>query len=83
MREPLTLVQGTISRNDTLASALSGVASPALVERIVHAARPAYDLTRIMAGRPFGLTLGPDGLLRAFTYGIDELRTLHVVRPRR
>ena len=79
VREPLTLVQGTISRNDTLASALSGVASPALVERIVRAARPAYDLTRIMAGRPFGLTLGPDGLLRAFTYGIDELRTLHVV----
>lgn len=78
-RVPTTVVRGTISRNATLASALSGFASPALVERIVHAARPAYDLTRIMVGRPFGVTLGPDGLLRAFTYGIDELRTLHVV----
>jgi murein DD-endopeptidase MepM/ murein hydrolase activator NlpD len=77
--EPLMVVRGTISRNDTLASALSGFASPTLVAKIVDAARPAYDLTRIMVGRPFGVTLGPDGLLRAFTYGIDELRTLHVV----
>jgi murein DD-endopeptidase MepM/ murein hydrolase activator NlpD len=79
VREPLTVVERRISRNDTLASALSGVASPALVERIVQVARPAYDLTRIMAGRPFGITLGPDGLLRAFSYGIDEIRTLRVV----
>jgi len=78
-REPLTVVERRIARNDTLASALAGVASPALVERIVAAARPAYDLTRIAAGRPFGLTLGPDGLLRAFTYGIDEIRVLRVV----
>jgi murein DD-endopeptidase MepM/ murein hydrolase activator NlpD len=78
-REATTVVRGKISRNDTLGSALSRFASPALVERIVLAARPAYDLTRIMAGRPFGVALGPDGLLRAFTYGIDELRTLHVV----
>jgi murein DD-endopeptidase MepM/ murein hydrolase activator NlpD len=76
--EALTVVEGRISRNDTLASALSGVASPALVDRIVRASRPAYDLTRIVVGRPFGITLGPDGLLRAFSYGIDELRTLHV-----
>ena len=26
------------------------------------------------------MALGPDGLMRAFTYGIDELRTLRVVR---
>jgi murein DD-endopeptidase MepM/ murein hydrolase activator NlpD len=77
-RDALTVVEGRISRNDTLASALSGVASPALVDRIVRASRPAYDLTRIVVGRPFGITLGPDGLLRAFSYGIDELRTLHV-----
>jgi len=79
VREPLTVVERRISRNDTLASALSGVASPALVEQIVRVARPAYDLTRIVAGRPFGVTLGPDGLLRAFTYGIDEIRMLRVV----
>jgi murein DD-endopeptidase MepM/ murein hydrolase activator NlpD len=31
-------------------------------------------------GRPFGLALDPDGLVRAFTYGIDEVRTLRLVR---
>jgi murein DD-endopeptidase MepM/ murein hydrolase activator NlpD len=37
-----------------------------------------HDLARVAVGRPFGVALGPDGLLRAFTYGIDELRTLRV-----
>jgi murein DD-endopeptidase MepM/ murein hydrolase activator NlpD len=46
----------------------------------VAAARPVHDLARISVGRPFGVALGPDGLVRAFTYGIDELRTLRVVR---
>ena len=49
-------------------------------ERLVEAARPIHDLARISVGRPFGVALGPDGLMRAFTYGIDELRTLRVVR---
>jgi murein DD-endopeptidase MepM/ murein hydrolase activator NlpD len=46
----------------------------------VEAARPVYDLARVVVGRPFALALGPDGLFRAFTYGIDELRTLRVIR---
>jgi murein DD-endopeptidase MepM/ murein hydrolase activator NlpD len=75
---PLTVLRGTFGRNDTLASALDGVVSPAALERLVEAARPVHDLARVAAGRPFGVALGPDGLLRAFTYGIDELRTLRV-----
>ena len=77
---PVTVVRGTVGRNDTLASALEGLLTPAWVERLVGAARPVHDLARISVGRPFGVALGPDGLVRAFTYGIDELRTLRVVR---
>jgi murein DD-endopeptidase MepM/ murein hydrolase activator NlpD len=77
---PLSVVRGTVGRRDTLASALEGLVSPAGVQRLVEAARPIHDLARISVGRPFGVALGPDGLMRAFTYGIDELRTLRVVR---
>jgi murein DD-endopeptidase MepM/ murein hydrolase activator NlpD len=80
MTEPLTVVRGTIARHSTLASALEGLLSPAGVHRLVEAARPVYDLARLSVGRPFGLALGPDGLLRAFTYRIDEVRTLRVLR---
>jgi murein DD-endopeptidase MepM/ murein hydrolase activator NlpD len=77
---PLQVVRGTVGRHDTLGSALEGLLTPPWVERLVAAARPVHDLARISVGRPFGVALGPDGLLRAFTYGIDELRTLRVVR---
>jgi len=78
--EPLTVVHGSFGRNDTVASALEEQLSPAAVHRLVEAARPTYDLARVTVGRPFALALGPDGLLRAFTYGIDDLRTLRVIR---
>jgi murein DD-endopeptidase MepM/ murein hydrolase activator NlpD len=74
------VVRGTVGRRDTLASALARFASPLCVARVAEAARPVYDLARLSVGRPFGLVLGPDGLVRAFSYGIDELRTVHVVR---
>jgi len=78
--EPLTIVTGTIGRNTTLARSLEDALSPPAIHALVEAARPVYDLARISVGRPFGLALGPDGLLRAFTYGIDEARTLRVRR---
>jgi len=77
---PVSVVRGTVGRHDTLASALDGLVPPAGLQRLVEAARPVHDLARISVGRPFGVALGPDGLVRAFTYGIDELRTLRVVR---
>jgi murein DD-endopeptidase MepM/ murein hydrolase activator NlpD len=77
---PLTVVHGVVGRNDTLASALDGVLSPARLQQLVEAARPIHDLARISIGSPFGASLEPDGLLHAFTYGIDDLRTLRVVR---
>lgn len=78
---PLTVLTGTIARNSTLAAVLAAAAlSPAKIHRLVEAARPAYDLARVSAGHSFGLALDPDGLIAAFTYGIDEQRTLRVVR---
>jgi len=73
-------VLGRIARNATLASSLSGLLSPAAIHELVEAARPAHDLARLAVGRPYGLLLDHDGRLVAFTYGIDELRTLRVVR---
>jgi murein DD-endopeptidase MepM/ murein hydrolase activator NlpD len=80
VRVPLTVLRGTVSRNATLGSLLQRTISPAGVERLVEAARPAYNLARLSTGQPFGLALGPDGLVFAFTYGIDELRTLRIDR---
>lgn len=77
---PLTIIRGTVAPRDTLGEALDGILTPAAVERLVEAARPVHDLARIAVGRPFGVALGPDGLMRAFTYGIDEVRTLQVLR---
>ncbi len=82
-RERLTTIRGTIERGATLVSVLSGHVPVAHVTRLVAAARPLYDLARISVGRPFALTLGRDGVLHAFSYGIDELRTLRVVRKGR
>jgi murein DD-endopeptidase MepM/ murein hydrolase activator NlpD len=78
--DPLTTIRGTVRRGETLASVLAAHVSAAFVEQLLRSALPLYDLARITAGRPFGITLGSDGLLRGFSYGIDELQTLRVVR---
>jgi murein DD-endopeptidase MepM/ murein hydrolase activator NlpD len=80
--EPLTVHHGSFGRNDSLATALAEQLSPAAIHHLVEAARPVYDLARVTTGRPFAVALDPDGLLRAFTYGIDDLKTLRVVRQR-
>jgi murein DD-endopeptidase MepM/ murein hydrolase activator NlpD len=77
---PLKVLSGTIGRNSTLARSLESYLPPAIVQQLVESARPMYDLARVSVGHPFGLTLQPNGLLSAFTYGIDELQTLRVVR---
>ena len=78
--EPLREVSGTIARRATLASSLQEFVPAGTVHALVEAARPVHDLARVSVGRPFGLTLEANGLLKVFTYGIDELRTLRVVR---
>jgi murein DD-endopeptidase MepM/ murein hydrolase activator NlpD len=72
--------RGTVTPRGTLARSLSGTLSPASIHALVEASRPAYDLARLTVGRPFALLLDAEGLLHAFTYGIDELRTLRVTR---
>jgi murein DD-endopeptidase MepM/ murein hydrolase activator NlpD len=76
----LRVLKGQVGRNATLGGMLREALSPSGVHTIVEAARPVYDLARLSVGHPFGVTFGPDGLVAAFTYGIDELRTLHVTR---
>jgi murein DD-endopeptidase MepM/ murein hydrolase activator NlpD len=78
--DALTVIAGTIGRNATLESVLGKTLPPAAVHHLVQAARPIHDLARLSIGQPFRLTMGPDGVISAFTYGIDELRTLKVKR---
>ncbi len=77
---PLKVLEGRIARNSTLETVLRDTLSRGVIHRIVAAARPVYDLARLSVGRPFVLTLRPDGLLATFTYGIDDLRTVMVHR---
>jgi murein DD-endopeptidase MepM/ murein hydrolase activator NlpD len=72
--------RSTVTPRATLARALSGTLSPGAIHDLVEASRPAYDLARLSVGRPFAALLDAEGLLQAFTYGIDELRTLRVTR---
>jgi len=78
--QALKELAGTITRNATLESLLGGTLGNAGIHHLVVVARPMHDLARLTVGQPFRVTIGPDGLLAAFTYGIDELRTLHVRR---
>jgi murein DD-endopeptidase MepM/ murein hydrolase activator NlpD len=78
--QALTELAGTITRNATLESLLGETLGASGIHSLVVAARPLHDLARLSVGQPFHLTLGPDGVLAAFTYGIDELRTLVVRR---
>lgn len=75
---PLTVVGGVIPRNSTISSALSTALPAADIHRLVDVARPVYDLARVSVGHRFQLATDPQGLLRAFTYGIDELSTLRI-----
>jgi murein DD-endopeptidase MepM/ murein hydrolase activator NlpD len=80
VEHPVRVFRGTVGRRTTLGQVLRETMRPASLHRMVEASRPVYDLARISVGHPFGVTFGPDGLVAAFTYGIDELRTLRVTR---
>jgi murein DD-endopeptidase MepM/ murein hydrolase activator NlpD len=80
VEQPARVLRGTIGRRTNLGAMLRDTLTPSGVHRLVEASRPVYDLARVSVGHPFGVTFGPDGLVAAFTYGIDELRTLRVTR---
>ena len=75
----LTVLRGSVARNGTLEKALGHLISPRGVDDLVRSARPIYDLARLSVGNAFDVTVGGEGLL-AFSYVIDELRTLQVQR---
>jgi murein DD-endopeptidase MepM/ murein hydrolase activator NlpD len=76
----LRIVRGLVEPDTPLASILAPELSAAAVHALVEVAHPLYDLARVDPGRPFGLARTNNGLLLAFTYGIDDLRTLRVSR---
>jgi murein DD-endopeptidase MepM/ murein hydrolase activator NlpD len=78
--QALVFLQGTVGRNESLASALTDHLTAEGVHHLAEVARPVYDLARLSVGRPFAVGLDPNGLLQVFTYGIDDLRTLRVSR---
>jgi murein DD-endopeptidase MepM/ murein hydrolase activator NlpD len=75
----LTVLRGSVSRNGTLEKAIGHLLTPRGVDDLVRTARPIYDLARLSVGNGFDVTVGGEGLL-AFSYVIDELRTLQVHR---
>ena len=77
---PMRILEGRVTRNSTLERLLGDALRPEAIHHLVMAARPLYDLAQLSVGRPFQLALTPEGLLAAFSYGIDELRTLRVRR---
>jgi murein DD-endopeptidase MepM/ murein hydrolase activator NlpD len=77
---PFKVLQGRIAPNSTLETVLRDTLSRDVIHRIVATAHPFYDLARLSVGRPFVLTLHPDGMLASFSYGIDDLRTVLVHR---
>lgn len=77
---PQKTIRGLVSRNATLGGLLDDVLTPARIHDLVTAARPVYDLARLLTGRPYGVAVREDGLLTGFSYGIDELHTLRVRR---
>ena len=80
VQSSLKVMSGTIARNATLEKVLGTSLDPTRIHYLVQTARPLYDLAQLSVGHPFHVTLGPDGVMAAFSYGIDELRTLHVRR---
>src|SRR5262245_24545795 len=78
--QSLRILEGTGPRPGTLEHVLGEALRPEAIYNLVMPARPVYDLARLSVDHPFRLALTPDGLISAFSYGIDELRTLRVRR---
>jgi murein DD-endopeptidase MepM/ murein hydrolase activator NlpD len=76
----LTLLRGAVQPGATLARLLDDTLTGVQIQELVEAARPAYDLERLAVGRPFVLATTPAGQLAAFSYAVDDLRTLRVAR---
>lgn len=77
---PNRALRGQVAKKATLGGILDDVLSPPRIHELVETARPVYDLRRLDAGRPYRVSIRPDGQLEGFSYGIDDLKTLRVLR---
>jgi murein DD-endopeptidase MepM/ murein hydrolase activator NlpD len=70
---------GTIKRNMTLSDVLSSYEVPeGLMDQLMVATQPIYDLKRLLVGNRFELERLPDGTLKQFLYEVDPEKNLKV-----
>lgn len=74
-------IAGMFRPNQTITDVLTGHGvSRDLAFQLVDAARPVYNLARIVASRPYWISLTPEGDFRSFRYKVDEENLLRVDR---
>ncbi|MDR1947732.1 MAG: M23 family metallopeptidase [Desulfovibrio sp.] len=73
------LIRGEIAPGDTAGAVLQQWLSPAAVSSLVEAAKDAWPLSRIRAGRPYAVWLDQGDLVR-FEYEADDNNRLVIVR---
>jgi murein DD-endopeptidase MepM/ murein hydrolase activator NlpD len=73
------LIRGEIAPGDTAGALLQQWLSPAATGAVVEAAKSAWPLSRIRAGRPYAVTLDQGDLVR-FEYEADDNNRLVIVR---
>ena len=83
LRPDTELIRGLVPRNTTLDGLLRshGLASD-VVQRVIVAARTAFDPRRLRASQPFVLLRTLEGELRRFEYEIDHDSVLRIDRVR-
>ncbi len=75
----LTEIAGSFKPRQTITQALLDHGLPGdLICRLVDCARPVYDLSKVIANRPYWIRLTPDGAFRDFRYAVDDERYLTV-----
>ncbi len=74
-------IVGSFSTRQTVAQVLElqGVARD-VIQELIEAARPVYNLAKVSAGRPYWLLFTPGGEFHEFRYPIDTDRYLTVYR---
>ena len=75
------LVEGKISRNQSLSNLMSHEGIPsATVLKMVEQSRPTYNLSRLHAGQPYALTLTAEAQLVSFSYQTNDNQKLLIER---
>jgi len=75
----LTEIADRFKARQTITQALLDHGLPSeVICQLVDCARPVYDLSKVIADRPYWIRLTPDGAFRDFRYSVDDERYLTV-----